>query len=250
MNIHQILLVLRFLAMAIFFLLFVIQIGMILFGNRRRKGRKRRLLFYAILLAVVTWIPPKVSTQFGIKTPILPIKSQTASWPAYYNQEDPAWAKELYGKTDYIEDTGCGPTVLAMVVSALGDTKINPKQMADWSYENGYCSQGYGSYHTLIAEGLAAYGIETTTTNDGAEVKAALQSGYPVIALMGEGHFTGSGHFLLLYDIDSKNKVSLADPKSKENSAKIWDLDTILQEAKISPTTNGAYWIIKKQVVD
>ncbi len=250
MNIHQILLILRFVAMGIFFLLFVIQMGMILFNNRRRKGRKRRLLFYVILLAVVTFMPPKIATEFRVKTPILPMKSQTAGWSTYYNQEDPAWAKELYGKTDYIEDTGCGPTVLAMVVSTLGDNKINPKQMADWSYENGYCSQGYGSYHTLIAEGLAAYGIQTTTTNDGTQVKEALQAGYPVIALMGEGHFTGSGHFLLLYDIDSKDKVSLADPKSKENSEKTWDLDTILQEAKTSPTTNGAYWIIQKQVVD
>lgn len=250
MTIHQIVLILHFIAMCIFFLLFVIQIGIILFDKCHRKGRKKRLLCYAILLALVTCIPPKISTEFGIKTPILPIKSQTAGWPTYYNQEDPAWAKELYGKTDYIKDTGCGPTVLAMVVSALGDSKINPKEMADWSYENGYCSQGYGSYHTLIAEGLAAYGIQTTTTNDGTKVQEALQAGYPVIALMGEGHFTGSGHFLLLYDIDNHNKVSLADPKSKENSEKRWDLDTILQEAKTSPTTNGAYWIIQKQVID
>lgn len=56
----------------------------------------------------------------------------------------------------------------------------------------------------------------------------------------GEGHFTGGGHFLLLCNIDARNEVFVADPKSVENTEKLWPLDTILAEAKTSPTTNGA----------
>lgn len=250
MNIQQMLSMLYRITVGLCFLLFVLQTAVVVFGDRRRKGRKIRWLCCTILLVAMVVIPSRISARFDVKLSISKTTPQKSGWPAYYNQNDPAWGKELYGKTDYIEDTGCGPTVLAMVVSALGDTTINPKEMADWAYQNGYCSQGSGSYHTLIAEGLAAYGIETTTTNDGADVQKALQAGYPVIALMGEGHFTGSGHFLLLYAIDNKNKVSLADPKSEENSKIKWDLSTILSEAKISPTTNGAYWIIQKQVLD
>ncbi len=250
MHIQQILMTLYRIAVGLCFLLFVLQTAVLVFGKRRRKGGKRKWLYTILLLVSMVVIPSKLLARFDIVPKMWYVNAPQFGWPTYYNQNDPAWGKELYGESDYIEDTGCGPTVLAMVVSTLGDNKINPKQMADWAYQNGYCSQGFGSYHTLIAQGLAAYGIETTTTNDGAEVKTALQAGYPVIALMGEGHFTGSGHFLLLYDIDNKNKVSLADPESEQNSKMKWDLSTILAEAKVSPTTNGAYWIIQKQVLD
>ncbi|WP_283122731.1 C39 family peptidase [Anaerotignum lactatifermentans] len=169
-------------------------------------------------------------------------------WLVYYNQTDERWAHELYGEVDYIEEAGCGPTVLSMAVSSLTDTQVSPKEMADWAAENGYCAPGSGSYHTLIADGLKHFELECATTNDGAEVQKALQAGYPVIALMGEGHFTGGGHFILLCNIDARNEVFVADPKSVENTEKLWPLDTILAEAKISPTTNGAYWIIRQQV--
>ena len=60
----------------------------------------------------------------------------------YYNQEDIRWGNQKYGKTDLISETGCGPTCLAMIISTLTDITINPKQMADWAYENGYFAEG------------------------------------------------------------------------------------------------------------
>jgi len=162
----------------------------------------------------------------------------------YYNQEDPRWGEKTYGPVDKIADAGCGPTVLAMAVSSFTENRINPKEMCDWAYVNGYCSVGSGSYHTLIDQGLQHFGIETTVTNSREAVKTALQNGKVVIALMGEGHFTSSGHFILLCELDENNMVTVADPKSAERTQKEWDFDIIAEEAKLSPAAGGAFWIL------
>ena len=162
----------------------------------------------------------------------------------YYNQEDPRWGEKTYGPVDKISDAGCGPTVLAMAVSSFTENRINPKEMCDWAYVNGYCSVGSGSYHTLIAQGLQHFGIETTVTNSREAVKTALQNGKVVIALMGEGHFTSSGHFILLCELDENNMVTVADPKSAERTQKEWDFEIVAEEAKLSPAAGGAFWIL------
>ena len=163
----------------------------------------------------------------------------------YYNQTDPRWADKNYGPSDLIRDTGCGPTVLAMTVSSFTDRKMNPEEMCQWAYENGYCSVGSGSYHGLIAEGLEHFGLEITVSNSGDEVKQALLEKRPVIALMGEGHFTGGGHFILLCDMDRDGQVSVADSNSVERTRQKWDFDLIQSEAKTSPVSGGAFWIIE-----
>lgn len=234
----------------ILFFLTMVQIYFQVFSPRRRKNGWRRTLIYCGLMFVIFLIPSlaPAPVQPDSRTIVSSETVHVPDWLVYYNQMDERWAKELYGEVDYMEEAGCGPTVLAMAVSSLTDTQVNPKEAADWAAENGYCAVGAGSYHTLIADGLAHYGLECTTTNDGAEVQKALQAGYPVIALMGEGHFTGSGHFILLCNIDARNQIFVADPKSVENTETLWDLEVILAEAKTSPTTNGAYWIIRQQV--
>lgn len=245
----QILRILQIAILGILFFLTMVQIYFQIFSPRRRKNGWRRTLIYCGLMFVIFLIPSLAPAP--VQSDSVTISKSAAhvpDWLVYYNQTDERWAHELYGEVDYIEEAGCGPTVLAMAVSSLTDTQVSPKEMADWAAENGYCAPGSGSYHTLIADGLKHFGLECATTNDGAEVQKALQAGYPVIALMGEGHFTGGGHFILLCNIDARNEVFVADPKSVENTEKLWPLDTILAEAKISPTTNGAYWIIRQQV--
>lgn len=163
----------------------------------------------------------------------------------YYNQEDPRWGEKTYGPVDKIKDTGCGPTVLAMAVSSFTENEMDPKEMCDWAYVNGYCSVGSGSYHTLIARGLQSFGIANRVTNSSQEVKGALRNGNPVIALMGEGHFTSGGHFILLCEMDKGGMVTVADPKSAERTNKKWAFSIIAEEAKMSPAVGGAFWILE-----
>ena len=241
------------------FLIFLagVQLLILLFGRRKKLAGLKRFLMSCCALGLVYGAPAALQKGLGEIGRFLPAVqsfAQEVDYPAragakeqivYYNQEDPRWGEKTYGPIDRIKETGCGPTVLAMAVSTFTDQTMTPEEMCQWAYQNGYCSIGSCSYHGLIGEGLEHFGISNQATNDGEEVRAALEKGQPVIALMGEGHFTSGGHFILLCDIDEKGKVSVADPKSVERTEKTWDLDLILKEAKSSPVTGGAFWILE-----
>lgn len=164
----------------------------------------------------------------------------------YYSQEDSRWSNEKYGKTDLISDTGCGPTSLAMVISTLTDIMITPKEMADWAYKNGYCAEGSGSYHTLIENAVKSFGlqVEQASILEGQKIANALSNKKLVIALMGKGTFTSSGHFIVLRGITEQGEVFISDPKSEKNTQQTFPLGLILSEAKCSTDNLGPFWII------
>lgn len=164
----------------------------------------------------------------------------------YYSQEDSRWSNEKYGKTDLISETGCGPTSLAMVISTLTDVMVTPKEMADWAYKNGYCAEGSGSYHTLIENAAKSFGlqVEQASILEGQKIANALSNQKLVIALMGKGTFTSSGHFIVLRGITEQGEVFISDPKSEKNTRQIFPLGLILSEAKSSTDGLGPFWII------
>jgi hypothetical protein len=163
----------------------------------------------------------------------------------YYNQGDSRWGSTLYGKYDTIKAAGCGPTSLAMVVSSLTDTPINPEVMSAWAYENGYRCEGSGSFHSLIPEGARHYGInvEYATRYDGQKIADALANGKLVVAIMGAGHFSSSGHFIVLRGVTAEGKILVADSASMNRSAQEWDLSVILDESRRGAAAGGPFWI-------
>ncbi|MDD5936969.1 MAG: C39 family peptidase [Clostridiales bacterium] len=168
----------------------------------------------------------------------------------YYMQTDPRWASKYYGGTDTIEKYGCGPTSLSIVISTLTDTKIDPVQMCAWANEKGYWFLQQGSKHQLIPEGGEAFGLKVTgVANDvdaADQLRTALSDGKLVIALMGKGSFTRSGHFIVLRGITEDDMVYVADPNSRENTDKTWKLTQIVNEAKSWAGGNGPFWIMSK----
>lgn len=195
----------------------------------------------------VQWIAEQAANQATAKELTKGITYCTAKNDiVYYNQEDSRWANEKYGKIDLISVTGCGPTCLAMVISTLTDITINPKQMADWAYENGYCAEGSGSYHTLIENAAKAFGlkVEQVSVLEGQKIVDALSNNKLVIALMGKGTFTSSGHFIVLRGITEQGNVLIADPKNKKNTQKTFPLGLLLSEAKGGADGLGPFWII------
>lgn len=163
----------------------------------------------------------------------------------YYNQMDSRWADKPYG-TDNIGGYGCGPTSMAIVISSLTSTDINPIQMAEWAYKNGYWCSGSGSYHTLIPSAAKAFGlkVEGCSSSDGQKIVDALTSGKLVVALMSKGHFTKSGHFMVLRGVTSEGKILIADPGSNNRSNQEWDLSVILDESSKKAGAGGPFWII------
>lgn len=166
----------------------------------------------------------------------------------YFSQNDPRWQNKTYGPYDSIGVYGCGPTALSMLVSSLTEENITPDKMAEWAYQNGFHSSKSGSYHSIIPNGAASFGLkaESITDYSSQNLIQELSTGKIIVALMDEGHFTAHGHFIILRGVTLDGKVLIADPKSLENSLKEWDLDIILEEAKYHASSGGPMWSIYK----
>lgn len=163
----------------------------------------------------------------------------------YYNQLDDRWRYEAYG-TDDIGGYACGPTAMSIVVSSLTSETVDPPHMAQWAYENGYWCSKSGSYHSLIPGAAEEWGlpVEGCTTSEPQKIVDALADGKLVVALMSKGHFTSSGHFIVLRGVTSDEKILVADPSSYSRSEKEWDFSIILNEASKSAGAGGPFWII------
>ena len=161
----------------------------------------------------------------------------------YYNQLDERWANEMYGKTDTIGVAGCGPTALAIAISNLTGDETDPVEVAEWSYENGYVCEGSGSYISLIPNAAEHFGlsVEKLGKSNAEELVEHLEDGKMIIAIMGAGHFTNTGHFIVLRGVTDDGKILVADPVSYNRSTMAWDISTILKEVK-NAGSGGPFW--------
>jgi hypothetical protein len=61
---------------------------------------------------------------------------------------------------------------------------------------------------------------------------------------MSKGHFTSSGHFIVLRGVTSEGKILVADPASQKRSQQEWDLSLIMNEARKGAAAGGPFWAI------
>jgi len=163
----------------------------------------------------------------------------------YFNQLDIRFANQPFG-TDRIGTHGCGPAALSIVISSLTDRIVDPIEMAAWAVDNGGWAREQGSFHSLIPNGARAFGltVEANVQNDPQRILDALDEGKLVVALMARGHFTRSGHFIVLRGVTADGQILVADPASLYRSERAWDFDLILDEARRGAGAGGAFWII------
>ncbi len=163
----------------------------------------------------------------------------------YYSQLDKKWAYANYGSSTILA-AGCGPTSLAMVASGLlKDSTITPLTIANFSVANGYRCEGAGSYWSLMLKGARQLGLQSEAVfrKDKNRVISALEKNMPVIACMGPGHFTKSGHFIVLIGLNADGTVNVYDSASYIRTNKSWSLDLIVREA--SRNAPQPFWIIR-----
>jgi len=163
----------------------------------------------------------------------------------YYNQKDEAWAEELYG-SDPIGKYGCGPTALAMLVTSLTGETVDPAQMSGWAAGSGYWARRSGSYLSIVEGAARDYGLDcvSLSATDPEELLTGLSGGGVAVALMGPGHFTKGGHFILIHGVTLSGSVLVADPNSRDNSLVAWDPQLILDELSPSRVNGAPPWLL------
>ncbi len=170
----------------------------------------------------------------------------------YYSQTDPRWADYAWGGVDPLNVYGCGPTTMAMLANAFGNSglEVTPVTMADWCDRNGQHAPREGSNHSIVNRALTAYGLQVTSLQNHIEepyIRTLLENGHILVALVGNGYFTENGHFLLLLGLNEDGTVNIADPVSLENTRTAFDLHFLIGELKTEATDDGSpLWCITK----
>ena len=162
----------------------------------------------------------------------------------YFNQADEPWASHPYGSSGTIHSSGCGPTSMAICISTFSNEIVDPITVADWSVANGYRVINQGSRRALIPAAAKNWGLECEDlANDKQAFVDALSQGKLVVALMGPGHFTKGGHYVVFRGITPEGKILTADCGSRSRTNQEWDIDIIMSEAK-TPNGGGPFWSI------
>lgn len=153
------------------------------------------------------------------------------SVPRLY-QTDPAWAEEPYAGST-MGRAGCGPTCLSAVyVAVTGRGDLTPVDAARLSERGGHVADGLTAW-TLMDEGAASVGLASRpVAADAGAVRAELAAGRPVVASMGPGDFTGSGHFIVLTGVDDAGRLHVMDPNSEPRTEQPWNLERTLSQTR------------------
>lgn len=166
----------------------------------------------------------------------------------YYNQADEAWADLPYG-SDKIRGYGCGPVAMAMAISSMTQYDITPGEMAVWAREQGHWARRSGSYLTIVSAAAEAYGLhcEPMSELSANQLVQALSGGQVAVALMGPGHFTSRGHFILLRGVTLSGDILVADPNSRERSLSLWDAQLLIDELSASRHSGAPLWLLSPE---
>ena len=155
--------------------------------------------------------------------------------PQYY-QGDYRWANRRYG-LGTMAQSGCVPTSLAMVFNGLGQ-KVLPTAVADTIYNNtnemnvgGLGTSGKGAVYAINA-----YGYKHTVLSTKEQLIAALQSGKPVFATVGNGIFAKGRltHAIALSGY-SNGKTKAMDPDNINTTGRWYDINTIWNQRSTDP---------------
>ncbi len=170
--------------------------------------------------------------------------------PVSYLQTDPRWAKKDYsakGEKTTIGASGCGPTAMAMVLATWADPAVTPETECAWALSHGYKAPNQGTYYGYFRPAAMRCGLLCRQLNSAsiygnaksslhAKAKEALDTGGLVIACMGPGNWTRSGHYVLVWKIDG-DTIYINDPASTKAGRTRGSYALFRQQVKY-------YWVI------
>lgn len=171
--------------------------------------------------------------------------------PVDYKQTDVRWKTNSYavdGERSTIGSAGCGPTALADCLAAIVSPYIDPLTLAAWSRDHNYKVKNSGTSYNFFVPCAADYGVKVRRLNTSnvygkindtvhAQVLAELRAGNWIIACMGKGIWTSSGHYVVAYGYQGGN-VYINDPASNKASRVCNKWLTFISQVKY-------YWVVE-----
>ena len=165
----------------------------------------------------------------------------------YFNQLEEPWASLPYA-TSTIEDSGCGPTSMAIVISTLTGNNVTPEMTKSFAENNGEYVPGQGTSHSFIGNAAAHWGLtcERVGKDRMDDVVQALKEGKMVVEICEAYTITGgsSGHFIVLTGVTRDGYITIANCASRERTGKVYSVETIKSYGR--DLSAGAFWIIGK----
>ena len=172
------------------------------------------------------WVPNYSKTSKNIPS---------LNMPQYY-QGDARWGGKLYG-IGTMAQSGCVPTALAMAFGGLGQNVL-PTAVANTIYNNTneMNVEGLGTSGAGAVYAINAYGYKHTVLTSKEQLIAALQSGKPVFATVGNGIFAkGSLTHAIILSGYSDGKTKAMDPDNAYTTGRWYDISTIWNQRSTDP---------------
>lgn len=151
--------------------------------------------------------------------------------PVDYKQNDSKWGGLSYavdGEKSTIKSAGCGPTSLADVLATIVSPYIDPVTLAAWARYHNYKVKNSGTSYSFFVPCAKEYGVTVRRLNTAnvygkpyssvhSLVLKELLKGNWIIACMGKGNWTSSGHYVVAYGYED-GYVYINDPASTKAS--------------------------------
>ena len=133
-----------------------------------------------------------------------------------------------------------------MLIETLTGKTFTPEDACRWSVEHGYKALNQGTYYSYFTPQFKAFGLDcqqlswTSTYGKPAhsnhqKALDLLKEGYYLIACMGKGLWTSSGHFVVVWWADDKIRIN--DPASTK--AERWNGDPYTFRSQVK-----YYWAV------
>jgi hypothetical protein len=161
-----------------------------------------------------------------------------------FSQYDPKW-KDLPYASSTIGESGCGPSAMAMIINAFGNTVITPVDTSMVAANANQYVPEAGSKWTIGPVLAEHYGLTSEPiATDIEEISTALSAGKMVItAGQGALPFTTGGHFIAIRGITADGKWLIGDSGHRETSSKEWDPTELILQMK---ERDGSAYAISK----
>lgn len=146
-----------------------------------------------------------------------------------YSQYDPAWKDKPYSSST-IGASGCGPSAMAMIITALTKQPVTPLDTATYAASQGMYVPGAGSSWAIASTVANHWGLRAEPVGANlTKITQALQAGGLVITSgKGPKPFTSGGHYIVIRAITASGKLKVGDSAHKDTSDKEWDPQEIL----------------------